>query len=114
MKELLTTGLILGISSLVFSVEMKEKIRDEQSYYCDHCGKKARLQVHHKIPQRLGGADIRENGVGLCESCHEKWDELSLEGVIYPGIPITEAPRELYKSDAYHEKVLYRYGKAKV
>lgn len=114
MKELFTTGLILGISSLVFSVEMKEHIREEQSYRCDHCGKPRRLSIHHKIPQRLGGADIQENGVGLCDSCHDKWDKLSFEGIIYPGIPITEAPKELFKSDQYHEKVLYRYGKAKV
>lgn len=114
MKEWIKTGLIAATTALVFSVELKETIRDEQDYKCDHCGRPARLSIHHKIPQRLGGADIRENGVGLCESCHEKWDELSFEGIIYPGIPITEAPRELYKSDAYHEKVLYRFKEAKV
>ena len=96
-KEFFSTALLLGLSGLVFSVELKEQIRDEQSYRCDHCGKKTRIQIHHIVPQRMGGADIRENGVGLCESCHEKWDELSFENIIYPGVPLSEAPRELYK-----------------
>lgn len=92
MKELLFLAGIAGI----FSIEMRERIRQEQGYCCADCGKQGRTQVHHIIPQRLGGADIRDNGVALCESCHSKWDELSFEGTVWPGIPIEEAPKELY------------------
>ena len=44
--------------------------------WCDMCkaeGKQvAASQVHHHVPKRLGGTDVRSNLVGLCVSCHSR------------------------------------------
>lgn len=70
----------------------------EQGNVCGDCGeKKKKLQIHHIVPQSMGGSDERENAVGLCPSCHKKWDELAREGVIYPGVPIEQATEKQKK-----------------
>jgi uncharacterized protein with PIN domain len=75
---------LYGLSFLAFSKELKEQVRKEQGGRCDWCGKKVgKLQIHHIIPQRMKGPDIRENAVGLCEDCHRYWDELSFERIFY-------------------------------
>jgi len=79
-------GFSLGLFgvALAFSLELKKKIRKEQEGRCAWCGKKTKkLQIHHIIPQRMGGADTKENAVGLCEDCHRYWDQLSFQGKFY-------------------------------
>jgi len=75
---------LYGLSSLAFSKEIKEQIRKKQEGKCDWCGKKVkRLQIHHIVPKRMGGDDIINNAVGLCDECHKYWDELSFQKVFY-------------------------------
>lgn len=37
---------------------------------CKYCGIGEKLQRHHLIPARLGGRNVRENLIWLCEKCH--------------------------------------------
>ncbi len=106
MKEILKKPIALGItiltvwelSRLAFSREIKDQIRQEQNGCCAACGKKCKTQIHHIIPQGMGGSDERVNGVGLCADCHKIWDEHAREGIIYPGISIQEAKPEMWKN----------------
>jgi len=70
---------------LAFSRGLKEKIRKEQKGICADCGKKPKkLEIHHIIPQSMEGPDTRDNAVGLCPECHDKWDALAfLKGIFY-------------------------------
>lgn len=90
---------VLGsIAFCSFSKELKRQVREEQQGACGDCGgKPKKLQIHHIVPQSMGGSDERENAVGLCCSCHAKWDELAREGVIYPGVPIKSATEKQKK-----------------
>jgi Restriction endonuclease len=88
LKPILEVGIIAlalyGLNFLAFSKELKEQVRKEQEGRCDWCGKKVKkLQIHHIIPQSMGGSDTRENAVGLCEDCHRHWDKLSFQGIFY-------------------------------
>jgi 5-methylcytosine-specific restriction endonuclease McrA len=43
--------------------------------FCKKCGidsEKARLTIHHKIPQSLGGTNDRSNLQVLCFRCHKE------------------------------------------
>lgn len=86
------------LSQWAFTNKLKEEVRKEQKYCCDECGRQGTTQIHHKVAQHLGGSDERVNAVGLCPNDHQKWDELMSEGIIYPGIPISEAKPEQFKS----------------
>lgn len=97
-----TLAALYQLSNLSFGRRTKDQIKDEQGGRCADCGTKTRLEAHHRVPQSMGGSDERSNGVGLCgpkaNDCHEKWDRLALEdGIIYPGIPIENAPRSLFR-----------------
>ena len=88
LKPILEVGItafaLYGLSLLAFSEELKKQVRKEQGGRCDWCGKKVKkLQIHHIIPQSMGGSDTRENAVGLCEDCHRYWDKLSFQGIFY-------------------------------
>jgi hypothetical protein len=39
---------------------------------CELCGEKNSLDVHHLIPQSLGGSDRDENLLVVCKKCHAK------------------------------------------
>jgi hypothetical protein len=87
-----------------FSEWIRRKVREEQGGICDcGCGQKPqKLEVHHRVPQSLGGADNEFNAVGLAPTCHHAWDDKALkEGVIYPGIPIKRAPDSLFRKGAH-------------
>jgi 5-methylcytosine-specific restriction endonuclease McrA len=112
-ETILTIASFIGIASLstfAFSKETKRQVRLEQNFTCDDCGTKPRkLEIHHIVPQRYGGSDERVNAVGLCPNCHDKWDEQSRSGVIYPGKPIIEAVDEQFRSKIKKEQVIYQY-----
>jgi len=75
---------LYGLSFLAFSHELKEQVRKEQKGICADCGEKPKkLTIHHIIPQSMGGKDTRDNAVGLCRQCHERWDELAFQGIFY-------------------------------
>ena len=109
--ENITLGVeALGLLGLAFSRLLKQKIKEEQNFRCDKCGKKTFLQVHHRVPQCLNGNDKKPNGVALCPNCHVEADnEAMLEGIIYPGIPIEHAPANLFKNKNIRQKTVYKY-----
>ena len=89
LKPILEVGItafaLYGLSFLAFSEELKKQVRKEQKGICADCGgKPKKLQIHHIIPQSMGGSDTRDNAVGLCPECHDKWDMLAfLKGIFY-------------------------------
>lgn len=85
------------LSRWAFSKQLKEEVRKEQHYCCAECGRQGHTEIHHKVAQYLGGSDERVNAVGLCPNDHDKWDNLMQEGIIYPGIPLSEAKPEQFK-----------------
>lgn len=93
------------LTQWAFSSKLKEHVRHEQHYCCAECGRKGTTQIHHIVAQHLNGSDERVNAVGLCPNDHEKYDRLMDEGIIYPGIPISEAKPEQYKKE---ERVIYQ------
>jgi 5-methylcytosine-specific restriction endonuclease McrA len=38
---------------------------------CQRCGMKEHLSIHHMIPIASDGADVLENIIVLCDSCHD-------------------------------------------
>jgi 5-methylcytosine-specific restriction endonuclease McrA len=70
--------------ALAFSRGLKEEIRKKQKGFCADCGlKPEKLHIHHIIPQSMGGPDTKDNAVGLCPNCHQKWDERAKEGKFF-------------------------------
>lgn len=69
---------------------VKESIRKKQRGICASCGEKPKkLQVHHKQPLSMGGSDLEENGVGLCEPDHKIADYLAIKhGIPYEIVKI--------------------------
>lgn len=53
------------------------KIRDNSR--CRKCGEAKELQIHHVLPQRLGGPDEDFNLISLCAECHCAWHRLEME-----------------------------------
>lgn len=76
---------ILSIPFLAFPLEIKKQVRKEQGNVCAMCGEEVKkLQIHHRIPQALGGKDTRDNAIGLCSDCHRIADELAFKKGKYP------------------------------
>jgi hypothetical protein len=48
-------------------------------FICGHSNSNI-LEVHHAVPQRLGGSDIEENTYSLCGSCHNAVEEIYDDG----------------------------------
>ena len=57
----------------MFSNEKRLYFNKKRKCYC--CGKRRKLQLHHKIPKSQGGLDNPENVVYLCKECHEEFHE---------------------------------------
>jgi 5-methylcytosine-specific restriction endonuclease McrA len=55
-----------------FRHSIREKIFQRDGYRCCLCGAAENLEVHHIVPRRLGGHNTLDNGVTLCEACHNK------------------------------------------
>ena len=69
-----------------FPVEIVRKVRDQWKR-CADCGQipeiSSDLQIHHRIPRCRGGSNNEKNAVPLCPTCHDIWDQLSIERNIY-------------------------------
>ncbi len=50
---------------------IKEMILQRDHCKCIRCGTTGRLDVHHIVPERAGGANITRNLISLCRSCHQ-------------------------------------------
>lgn len=72
-----------------FPEEIKKDVKVSQDWRCGYCNgpcrghgySEPRLEVHHIVPQSVGGPPTRENAVGLCGhggdcNCHESFDQL--------------------------------------
>ncbi len=99
--------LVLGLPFGAFSATTRESVRVSQSGYCDDCGGYAEsLQIHHRVPQHMHGSDHPDNAVGLCDSCHKKWDALAEEGIVYPNIAMCEAPVSCFNNRQVRDRVI--------
>lgn len=112
-KEQLALNLKLSVGLMAigiwqFDTAVKREIRKKQNYRCAHDGCETTdysLPVHHKVPEKglekfgIEGRNVKENGIGLCHNHHNLWDRLALEEqIIYPGIPLSEVPKGLYRT----------------
>ena len=66
----------LGLLALAVTDRVRRKIIKDQEGECGDCGVHARdkLEIHHKLPQSMGGDDSPGNLIGLCHNCHIRWD----------------------------------------
>lgn len=58
---------------------IKKQIKEDANFKCRICGSSENLQVHHKIPIKNGGTNIKENLILLCKSCHQKLHQFSFK-----------------------------------
>ena len=70
---------IRGYKTTMEWKRLRRQICVRDNYQCQMCSKQLAPRAHnmhvdHKIPVRLGGADIAENLWCLCSSCHRKKD----------------------------------------
>jgi len=72
-----------SVGFLAFGAKIRKEVIQRQGGKCYDCGEKARLQIHHRLPQSMGGEDILSNAVGLCQTCHKVADRLALRGHIF-------------------------------
>lgn len=67
-----------------FTQQIKHEVKTEQKGRCAYCGTfcngrhDSNFQVHHVVPQALGGSTERANAIGLCGRCHTIHDENAL------------------------------------
>ena len=54
-----------------FSEKIKKDVSKMAYYRCSICHRLESLDIHHIIPQSLGGSDEIENAAPLCKSCHK-------------------------------------------
>ena len=104
--------LLLKVEFHAFSKEIKKQVREEQGGICAISGQKARLEIHHRVPQCKGGSDRIENAVGLAgersrEDTHEKYDRLAIDNNLFlhpDGRLVTrdEMPPECFKHQNYN------------
>jgi predicted restriction endonuclease len=104
-ETVIPAAIMITGSVFAFNTKVKQQVREEQGHACAVCGQKGCIQIHHIVPQCLGGADERENAVGLCGTHHLDWDVQTIKnGVMYPGMPIEEAPKHLVGDHGKFEK----------
>lgn len=53
-----------------FTDALKQKILEREEHRCYICHQDKTLEVHHILPQRLGGKHEENNLVTLCKRCH--------------------------------------------
>lgn len=51
---------------------IKAEVKAERGAYCELCGSRVNLDLHHMKAKKSGGRDTKENAQLLCESCHIK------------------------------------------
>lgn len=56
--------------------DWKTQVKIEQDYICPVCGRQCNdytMNIHHKRAKCKGGKSDRENVVGWCIECHQKY-----------------------------------------
>jgi len=112
--------LLLNVCFHAFSKEIKKQVREEQGGICAISGQKARLEIHHRVPQCKGGSDRIENAIGLAgersgNDVHEKYDRLAIDQNLFlhpDGRLVTrdEMPPECFKGN-YNRMPQVRHSK---
>lgn len=74
-----------------YSHEDKRQMLERQEYMCGECGTDlwrdpiGKNQGHHILPFSMGGETSVENGIVLCQLCHQLHDALAICGHMYGG-----------------------------
>lgn len=87
----------------------RRQVYEKYDGHCAYCGKKIKyndMQVDHKIPLRLGGADDMSNYMPACRSCNHYKRGNSLEGFRKL---VEDIPKKLER-DSYIYRVGLDYG----
>lgn len=63
-------GTYYDVNNEHFSENLKDLVKKRDNYKCVICNHDQNLEVHHKIPRRLGGLNDADNLVTLCSACH--------------------------------------------
>ena len=80
-----------------FSSGVKREVREEQDNKCAVTHKKGKLQVHHCLPESLGGANTKINAIALSPRIHAMADKLAFQGLTYYG-DITDLPDAFFRN----------------
>jgi hypothetical protein len=79
-----------------FSKEIKERAKADHDFRCANCNSAKKLEVHHIIPESIGGLNQRVNAIPLCHNCHIRADLLAFRGVTIYG-RLNELPDTLFR-----------------
>jgi hypothetical protein len=60
---------------MAFSEKTKEEAKYSSRYMCIFCKQFGTLDVHHIIPQKVGGPDTIDNAICLCPTHHRKFGD---------------------------------------
>ena len=80
--------------------QIRKQFRDDcfrrDEYKCVICGKSGELDAHHITDRKEmpHGGYVKENGISLCSTCHQKAEEFHSTGIAHPGF----APDDLYRA----------------
>ncbi len=102
---------LLFLPFAAFSPTRLMEVRSDQHDRCADCGTDTeRLQVHHRVPQRYYGTDRRVNAIALCPGCHQRWDALADEGIVYPGVGIGDVDTHCFDNPQVRLKIIEQFG----
>lgn len=74
-----------------FGRAIKQEVLEHQYYQCAECGRNlwrkgmSKAQAHHIFMRSRGGSRDISNCVVLCPECHQKVDQMTIKGHIWPG-----------------------------
>jgi hypothetical protein len=55
-----------------FSQGLKDKVKKMAAFQCCRC-RAIGIDIHHIIPQAMGGSDDIDNAAPLCQNCHARY-----------------------------------------
>ena len=76
--------------------QFRDSVFGRDNNKCKICGATGKLDSHHIFPRTamLNGGYVKENGISLCEVCHQKSEQFYSTGVAAVGFH----PDELYNA----------------
>lgn len=89
----------MGADKKLVRLKFRNSCYKRDKYKCAKCDFQStpeqaekELDAHHITDRNLmpNGGYVKENGISLCESCHEKAEQFHSTGVPYPGYSIEE------------------------
>ena len=52
-------------------LDLQRRVLKRDGWRCQLCGGRRQLEVHHVQFRARGGADLADNLMALCQTCHE-------------------------------------------